>query len=886
MQQPELPVLATGYIKLHDYMGNTTLVRALFDPGAESNLIEEQLIKPGVFKKLHLTMSIGSITGDSIQTLGMVNAKISPWFDKNGKLAIFKTFMIVKKLPLDRNEQLPKDIPEFKDLLLADPFYSQPGRLQLILNVGIWAEIVQGAVIKNNRGLCAEKTSFGYVIYGGIDYNSNNRVIATQLNIVDVQNKIQALMENHLEQRMVKFWELEEGTEELLQSPEDLRAEKHFVETTFRDVQGRYVVRLPLREQNNELGESRGIALNRFYQLERRLEQDAPLQRKYHEFMQQYIELKHMRLATRAESRSNGYYIPHHPIVKKFRVVFDASCSTSNGLSVNDIQLAGPNLQEELPIILMRFRMFQFVLVADINKVFRQIKMHVDDIKYQKIFWRFDAQERVKEYVLTTVTYGFKSSPFLAIRVLLLLAEQLKDKYPLAVRATRDNRYMDDYMSGAEQENSLLQLYHQLNGMMGEVCMKLGKWKTNSPKLIEQINESMIEEPLELSDESESVLGLKWLPNSDCFIFRFEQGWAEDTITTKRTILSAVFKIYDPTGFLAPIVIRAKSYIKQLWIQKLKWDQPVPEQFKKSWMEFYNNLRSINELKIPRWLHTKGDGAVKLFGFCDASEFGMGAVIYLQYQPVGGNLTSQILTSKSRIAPIKPEIIHRLELCAAVILAKLMAKMQNKSKLEQCPYFLYSDNTPTLYWIQSKAAELKTYVGNRVAKIQMETDIASWNYISTNRNPADIVSRGLKPGDLINCDIWWHGPSNLEELKVQNLNKRAELSIEENQIVRNEQRPATVMALANKLPKGLQLDGKLLIERFSDLGHIIRVTAWVKLFILIKLKMTPKLEQNAIGHLKKQLQVEALNIWIRHAQLIHLKKELMELSECFRIMVH
>lgn len=100
-----------------------------------------------------------------------------------------------------------------------------------------------------------------------------------------------------------------------------------------------------------------------------------------------------MRLATDEERSETGYYIPHHPVTKRFRIVNDASCATTNGKLVNDIQLAGPNLQTKLTDIIMRFRFHKFVLSADIKKMFLQIRMNDEDLKYEKILWRFSKNE-------------------------------------------------------------------------------------------------------------------------------------------------------------------------------------------------------------------------------------------------------------------------------------------------------------------------------------------------------------------------------------------------------------------------------------------------------------------------------------------------------------
>ncbi|CAI6372187.1 unnamed protein product [Macrosiphum euphorbiae] len=85
------------------------------------------------------------------------------------------------------------------------------------------------------------------------------------------------------------------------------------------------------------------------------------------------------------ETQSNEYYIPHHAVFKstsittKLRVVFDASTICSTGKSLNDLLMKGPVVQPTLYSTLLRFRVHQVALTADIEKMYRQILIHNDD---------------------------------------------------------------------------------------------------------------------------------------------------------------------------------------------------------------------------------------------------------------------------------------------------------------------------------------------------------------------------------------------------------------------------------------------------------------------------------------------------------------------------
>ncbi|XP_062541616.1 uncharacterized protein LOC134209639 [Armigeres subalbatus] len=224
--------------------------------------------------------------------------------------------------------------------------------------------------------------------------------------------------------QLARFWEIESCHSSSTLSLEEAACEQHFARNTVQDSTGRFIVTLPKRESEfARLGSSKVIATRRFLSLERRLNADPQLKQAYTAFINEYEQLGHMKLIDNPDPRHPAYYLPHHCVVRpdstttKLRVVFDASCSTDTGMSLNDALMVDPQVQDDLVSIILRFRIPQFAVISDIEKMYRQIGMNSVDQQLQLILWSDSPSETMRTYQLTTVTYGTSSAPYLATKL-------------------------------------------------------------------------------------------------------------------------------------------------------------------------------------------------------------------------------------------------------------------------------------------------------------------------------------------------------------------------------------------------------------------------------------------------------------------------------------
>ncbi|KAL0860057.1 hypothetical protein ABMA27_010372 [Loxostege sticticalis] len=161
-----------------------------------------------------------------------------------------------------------------------------------------------------------------------------------------------------------------------------------------------------------------------------------------------------MKEIPQEEINKKSVYLPHHAVVRsekettKTRVVFDASCKGTNGVSLNDKLMNGPVLQEDLRSIIMRWRMHKVCFVSDIEKMYRMILVDKEHIDFQRVLWRQNTSksDEVKHFWLLTVTFGTTSAPYLAVKTLMQLSIDEGQDYPIAARMIREDFYVDDLL--------------------------------------------------------------------------------------------------------------------------------------------------------------------------------------------------------------------------------------------------------------------------------------------------------------------------------------------------------------------------------------------------------------------------------------------------------
>ncbi|XP_061724427.1 uncharacterized protein LOC133530514 [Cydia pomonella] len=617
------------------------------------------------------------------------------------------------------------------------------------------AELFYDLLCYNNIKLGPEKpmlveTKLGWVVAGRL-YNTD----------LQPQRQVYCNFTKEISDQLAKFWSLEEvPTSKPTLSADNEFCERYFTATTKRLDDGRFSVFMPFKETPEvALGDSYSMAEKRFYSLEKKLNKDPHFKNEYCKFIREYEELGHLTEISRPQF---GYFMPHHAVIRersettRLRVVFDSSAKSSSNKSLNSIQHVGPVVQDELFNILIRYRQHKYVLSGDIQKMYRQIMVDESQRHLQLILWREQDNMPLKTLQLNTVTYGTACAPYLSTRCLVQLAMECSD--PVVSKVIKNDFYVDDLLTGAATEGELAHILKTVTEVLNSAGFPIHKFKTNCPQIFQEATES---DSHNLSKES-SVLGVLWAPSTDTLRFEINIDKNEHKVT-KRMILSNTCKIFDPLGLLSPCTITLKILLQKLWELKLEWDSDVPNGIKKTWDKIINNLDLLLALSIPRSVLCSFPVSIDLHCFVDASQNAYAACVYLRSTDDEGNVSTNLLCAKTRVVPLKPVTIPRLELCAALLGARLATKVCEALRCKVDTKTFWSDSSITIGWIKTQPKLLKTFVCNRVNEIHELTERESWRHVPTDLNPADMASRGIEPSALVDSALWWNGPQFLSK---------------------------------------------------------------------------------------------------------------------------
>lgn len=843
--ETESIIFPTALVKVvSNYKSKSLVLRAMIDGCSDASYITEKAVKRlrlSIERTQVQTAGLGNFPTASC--IGMVRFTIgsvtNSSFVKN--ISAYVISLISPNRPV-RSFHFDQSL--YKGIDLADPTFNQNASIDLLLGASADASIHKSGSFKcKNENVVFRETELGWVVSGSVPEINCFSIQSKQNSIASFEN-LNVIFKS-LDETLKKFWETEDFSDKRNLTEEEIICEDNYERSTKRLPSGRYLVRLPFKQNSNFIN-MRNVALNRFSHLERKFSKDLKLKHEYSECLEEYIKLNHMTEVNPNDFK-NCYYIPHHCVLKesssttKLRVVFDASAKDSSSNSLNDSLLNGPRLQNDLLDHLIRFRTYKIAFTADIAKMYRQIIVHPDDRKFQLILWRLHPVDEIRTYSLNTVTFGTKSAPYLAIKTLIRVAFDEQERFPKGFKCITEGFYVDDCIYGADSVQEAIEIQSEVIGILKSGGFHLRKWSSNFKEVLEMVPESDRETKRLLDFDSKlsvKTLGLQWSPSEDFFCYNFQ--FSNSETFTKRNIISDIAKIFDPLGWISPCVITAKILIQSLWAERIDWDDPISQEQILMWSTFRSELQDVIKLiKVPRWLNCSELSNVEIHGFSDASSQAYAIAIYLKTKSEN-KIHVNILCAKTKVAPLKKISIPRLELMAAVLLARMMAHIKSILRFSIAKYFYWSDSQIALAWIHDSPHKRTIFVANRITEIQSLSPSSEWRYVETKQNPSDLGTRGIKPSELSKLSLWWNGPTFLKDIDFESYEQfqssKVLLPVEDNIKIKKSsksQSPNVIQTfLSHNKPSLTEISSNLMkfsfdeLNKFSTISKLVRIIAF------------------------------------------------------------
>ena len=876
-------------------------LRIVLDNGSQrsylTQLAKDALRLQAIDQQRLAIAAFGSKRGDP-QPCDLVRATVRTTDGQHTSIDLFVVPHICEPLvgqPLDKCLKL---YPHLRGLRLADDPADETRGIDMLVGSDFYWRFVTGEVLRGEEGPVAIQTTLGWILSGPVEFPGIQdpavSLVATHTLNADgiVTNKM-------LDATLRSFWELESmgvNTDETAHPALD-----RFT-SSIRMKDNRYEVSLPWREGHDPLPTNYELSRKRLTGLLRRLRQTPEILKEYDsiirtQLQEGIVELVREDAAADRAIPPTQHYLPHHPVIRqdkdstKVRVVYDAS-SKSVGPSLNDCLHVGPKYNQRINELLFRFRSHPVALVADIERAFLMISVNPNDRDALRFLWvedPFESELRVFTLRFTRVVFGVTSSPFLLNATIQHHLQLYCSSKPALVDSLNRSLYVDDVVTGADTEDEAYQLYLESKEVLSQGSFNLRKFRSNSPRLQDRIDQreddlitttSVPSSSTSVGPSEESfaeltipadpvchpgehkVLGVRWEVESDQLIFELKHLVERATRLqpTKRNVVSIIGQIYDPLGYLAPVTISFKVLMQAICKTKLGWDQPLEGDLLSRWKKLIGALRESRALVLPRHYF---DGlcvrSARLYGFCDASTAAYAAVVYL-VESTYRTGTPSFVVSKTRVAPLKNQTVPRLELMSALLLARLITSVAESlaPQYESLNRVCYTDSQVALGWIKGVDRDWKPFVQNRVDEIRRLVPAQGWRHCPGKENPADIPSRGLDPSELSLCKLWKNGPewlgsdSEPSAWTPDDLPDKCMAELKANS--------KTVSPHALLTQQAIGVGTAIDIRRFSNVHKLYRVTALVLKFIRL-------LKKQAVSPALTIMDItQAEELWVRESQ--------------------
>ena len=813
--------------------GKEMNVRLLIDTASQRSYISNNVAKSMMYaplEEMNVAHSLfGGVTTDVRKhkkyEIGVASLKGK----FSCKLEVLGQDVICEKiLPVSRGPWL-KELKSLRiDLTDVSQTYEQ---VHILIGADMIGKLLTGQQKVLSNGMVATETNLGWTLMGKVPQQGPGKE-SLAMSVISLFVK---------EAEMADLWRLDligikDPIEKKLKREKYFEAQEHFLQTVKVNDQGRYEVRLPWEENESFLPDNFNLAKRRLERTTVQLK-SKNIYNDYEKVFESWLDEKIIEEVPHNENDIAANYLPHRAVIKEssttpIRPVFDASAGMKGHPSLNDCLHSGPNLIELIPDVLLRFRERKIGISSDVRRAFLQLSVAKEDRDCLRFLWWHDEENKTcKIFRHARVVFGVTSSPFLLASVIRYHIQNDQDYDAYFKTKLLQSFYVDNSLTSVDTPLELEEFKQKSIELMQKGSFELRSWEHSYCK--------------DLPTES-TVLGLNWNKAEDTL--KVNMSWLKEISmekVTKRSILSIAHRIFDPIGYTAPVMLCPKLMLQKAWVMGVDWDEEIREDLKKEFLQWFTDLKTLEEIDIPRWIQVTSENQknCSLHTFCDASKEAYAAVVFLRIEEKD-DVKISLLSAKSRITPLKGGTIPRLELTAALVGARLAQSVLQALGWKDIKQHFWSDSTTVLTWI-TKVDNWSVFVRNRTDEIRKLSDISSWRHVAGKMNPADLPSRGCSSKTL-KAMKWWEGPAWLKEPSTSwDITTEIDVSNDE-EIVRERSKSSCFLVGSEQLTKPLSnpkvneeeinstcainTDNSWIFSYFSKYSKILRMVAWMLRF--------------------------------------------------------
>ena len=852
---------------------NTRKIRLILDTGSQKTYItkslRDSLQLPTIKTENVLIKEFGNQQG-TLKECDVVQLAVRG--DDNLTVYIYAYVVEVICSPLSSQviQFAQEYYPHLRNLKLADQNTGlEDTEINLLIGADFFWSFMLDSVVRGEYGFgpVATLTRFGYVLSGPVPvHNSNtfssNITISHVLKVETVSSGVN----EELKQGLHKFWDYE--TLGIKENSSDSQIENGLLDNKIKFIDGRYQVSIPFKADHPTIPDNFQVSKRRLNSLVNRLNKSPETLSQYDNVIKEQLDSGIVEVVN-GEPKPLGtvHYIPHREVIReerettKLRIVYHASSKAAGEISLNECLESGPNLAPLLFDILLRFRAHNVALISDIQKAFLNITIDPEQRDFLRFFWLKNCNAESPEIItlrFTRLVFGLTCSPYILNATLRHHLNSTMSSDPTFIENVISSIYVDDFASSYSSEEECFGMYQKLKQCFIAGGFNFRKFASNNSEILRKIeaqekrsNQANLSENEDaisfenrektpshvIRDENIKVLGIPWDQNNDKLALNlsfFAHVAAEERVT-KRVVISTIARFYDPLGIAAPTCVLLKQLFQEICKIKIGWDDCLPSEISIRFQHIVQEMARVSSIEFDRSL-MKGINpndvkAVEIHGFGDASIIALGACVYIRFLTFDDQVFVRLVAAKTRVAPLKHETMPRLELMAALVLAKLINSVENalRKVIQITKVYCWSDSQVALWWIKNEDKVHKQFIHNRVTTIRNLVNKENWEYCPTNANPADLASRGCSASKLINNELWFCGPAFLRTIqKSLELDKKFSETKRQLKVIKDEQEVYRVSGRLDNAPIPFSTKFPVLLPRrhyFTELvirkNHLI-----------------------------------------------------------------